>query len=228
MKKPYKIAIMQLSRVGDIMMMLPLTRALKRTYPGCHITMIVREKYKSALDLFDMINDVVTLKTQDVLQPYLENESDVQQTLDKIEGFIGEVKEKQIDWLINLSFSPVSADFTHAVTQNTNTSFSGYSRYPDGYIQFSDTVAEYFFNEVGTSRSNQIHLTEIFAKMTRTQLIEQDFVCPDFDCAFLPEQNSRYYTIHLGASEEFKRAPFIVIQKSMEIIQDLDPEIAFC
>lgn len=228
MQTPYKIAIMQLSRVGDIVMMLPLTRALKRTYPGCHLTMIVREKYKNALDLFDLVDDVVTLRTQDILQPFLESETQLVQTFQKIDGFVEDVRSKKIDWLINLSFSPVSADLTYAIVNQTDTTYTGYSRYVDGYIQFSSTDAQYFFSEVGAQRENQIHLMEIFAKMTRTQLIEEDFQCPYAEASFLPEQNARFYTFHLGASEEFKRAPLELVESAIRAIHHLDPEMAFC
>ena len=228
MQKPYKIGILQLSRLGDIVMMLPLTRALKRTYPGCHITMIVREKYKGALDLFDMVDDVVTLKTQDVLQPFLENESAVNETLNRLDAFISEVKSKNIDWLVNLSFSPASADLTYALLQGTESTFTGYNRFVDGYIRFSGTDAQYFFTEVGSRKENQIHLTEIFAKMTNTQLIEDDFACPAGEGQFLPEKSSRFYTVHLGASEEFKRPPVQRVAALMGLILDFDPEAAFC
>jgi heptosyltransferase-3 len=228
MKTPYKIAIMQLSRVGDIVMMLPLTRALKRTYPGCHLTMIVREKYKGALDLFDLVDDVVTLKTQDILQPFLESENQLEQTLQKLDGFIEEIRTKNIDWLINLSFSPVSADLTYALTTKTETTYTGYSRYVDGYIKFSDADAQYFFSEVGAQRENQIHLMEVFAKMTRTQLTEEDFQCPFAEVSYLPDQTARFYTFHLGASEEFKRAPLELVERALQTIEQFDSEMAFC
>lgn len=54
-----RILIVKMWAIGDILMATPLLRALRRQYPGCHITWFVDKRYAAILDGNPLIDDVI-------------------------------------------------------------------------------------------------------------------------------------------------------------------------
>lgn len=199
-----KIGILQLARYGDIILCWPLIRALKRNYPGAEVTMIVRESYAEALDGLDAVDKVVTLQSRNILEPLWSEFFDVTAATERVETFLDCIEAQNFDWLINLSFSPLSAEICSFFEGKCK--ISGYSRYPDESLRIHGKMAQYFFDQVGVERWNRLHLLQIFSRMLHLELIPEDFSQGALQSSHNGDMKlpQNYFTIHLGGSEGHK------------------------
>ena len=200
-----KIGILQLARYGDVVLCWPLVRALKRQYPGAEITMILRESYAEAVEGLTSLDNIITLQSKSILEPLWTEFFDTEEASQRIEMFLKCIENKNFDWLINLSFSPLSAEICSFFEGKCK--ITGYSRYPDETLRIHGEMAQYFFDQVGVQRWNRLHLLHIFSRMLHLQLISDDFVPPltnsaeAFDSIKLP---TNYMSLHIGGSETHK------------------------
>lgn len=197
-----KILVTQLARLGDIYMTWPALRALRRTYPQAEIHLLTRPRFEGAVEGLTAIDRHWTLSSSTILSPLVQEDADVETSLARLDQFVTDLREENFEWIINLTFSPVSSYLTHAISE-LHTRVSGYSRYNDGTLCLSDEISGYFYAQVGTDKPNRVHLADIFASMLDLQYIEEDWSAPEIQaCAFqLPE---RYIVVHVGASETHK------------------------
>ncbi|KYG67223.1 lipopolysaccharide biosynthesis protein [Bdellovibrio bacteriovorus] len=197
-----KILVTQLARLGDIYMTWPVLRAVRRTYPDAEIHLLTRPRFEGAVEGLKIIDRHWSLSSSTILSPLVQAEADIDTSLARLDHFVSELSEQNFDWIINLTFSPVSSYLTHAIS-GLHTRVSGYSRYNDGTLCLSDEVSGYFYSQVGTNKANRVHLSDIFASMLELEYVESDWAAPEIqECAFaLPE---RYIIIHVGASEAHK------------------------
>jgi ADP-heptose:LPS heptosyltransferase len=218
-----KIGILQLARFGDIVLCWPLVRGLKRRYPGAEITMIVREAFAEALDGLTALDHVVTLNSKHILEPLWTEFFDAQEASQRIESFIDDIDKKKFDWIINLSFSPLSADLCSFFEGKCK--ITGYSRYPDDTLRIHGDVAQYFFDQVGVKRWNRLHLLNIFSRMLGLQLSSEDFYPPSH---FSPESLDAlklpisFISVHIGGSEAHKVLDEIFLVEFLSIFLGRD------
>ncbi len=203
-----KIAILQLARYGDIIMTWPLVRALKRQYPGADITMIVRESYREALTGLEEVDHCLLFKSRNLLEPLFESIVDFDVSTARLDQWMSCLESQNYDWIINLSFSPLSADICSFFEGRSK--ITGYSRYEDGSLRIHGHLSQYFYDQVGADRLSRIHLMEIYARMLHIQLLPEDYRLPD-----VPEFKvlRPYFTVHLGGSETHKVLDLKVLAK---------------
>jgi heptosyltransferase-3 len=192
-----RIFVLQLARFGDVFQTWPTLQALRRVHPGCELHLLVRSRFRSAVEgLADVI--VHDFPTPQILQPIFERE-DTDAALDTLIQALQPLKDLHFDQIINLSFSPMSSYLTDWLTEE-NTSVRGYTRHSDGYLHIPDDTSAYFYAQVGVGRSNRYHLTELFAAVAGVDLCPADFPQATSD----PRQG---IAVHLGASTEEKSYP---------------------
>lgn len=197
-----KILVTQLARLGDIYMTWPVLRALRRTYPQAEIHFLTRPRFEGAVEGLNAIDRHWNLSSSTILSPLVQAEADIDTSLARLDHFVSELSGQNFDWIINLTFSPVSSYLTHAIS-GLQTRVSGYTRYKDGTLCLSDEISGYFYSQVGTEKANRVHLADIFASMLELEYVESDWAAPEIqECSFiLPE---RYIVVHVGASEAHK------------------------
>jgi ADP-heptose:LPS heptosyltransferase len=61
-----EIAIISLTRFGDLIQGTPLLRVLKRTYPEARITLIAEKRFAGVLPLFHGIDKVITFAKNEI------------------------------------------------------------------------------------------------------------------------------------------------------------------
>lgn len=197
-----KILIIQLARLGDIYMSWPMVRSLKRAQPGADIHMLVRQRFEAATTGLSELDKVVVLPNRSILEPLVQERFDLEASCCRLERFLDELEIEQYDAIINLSFSPLSSYLTHHLAR-PGVDVYGYTRHADGYLNFADEVSSYFHAQVGPGRANRSHLTDIFASMIGSTLVEDDYRAPDLQYGKpLPDN---YVVVHIGASESHKR-----------------------
>lgn len=195
-----KILVIQLARLGDIFLMWPALRALRRAQPTAQIEVLTREKFVAALEGLEEINKIHILPTQELVGPLFEDKVDIKTAYDRTGVFIDQLTAEKYDWILNYTFSPVSSYITHAIAA-PETRISGYTRHADGFLSIPDDISAYFYAQVGIYRSNRYHLCEIFATMASADLLAEDFRPPKFASKSF---HNAQVAIHIGASEGHK------------------------
>ena len=197
-----KILILQLARLGDIYMSWPVMRAIRRQYPDAQIDLLTRPRFEGAVEGLTAINRHLSLPSANILEPLVQENADIEASMERLTNFLNPLKAENYDWIINLTFSPFSSYLTHALT-GENTKVNGYTRFSDGYFNPSDEMSAYFYAQVGVDKANRVHLADIFTSMLNLEYIEEDWAAPviaanNFN---LP---ANYMVVHVGASEKHK------------------------
>ena len=65
MTKPGNILIVRTDRIGDVVLSLPMADIIKKQYPGCRVTFLVREYTKPLPENYAGIDEVLVLKEKD-------------------------------------------------------------------------------------------------------------------------------------------------------------------
>ncbi len=201
-----KILIIQTARLGDIYLMWPALRALRRQQPQAEIHVLARETYRGALEGLTVVDRVHVLASKSIIGNLMQASDDESflnsNSYKELSQFLDNLKNEQFDKIINMSFSPVSSEITHFLG-GASAEIIGYTRQSDGYLAIPDAMSAYFYAQVGYDRPNRFHLAEIFASMCGLDLAPADWNCPQLPP--LPEYlPSEYITLHVGGSEAHK------------------------
>ena len=65
MIKPENLLIVRTDRIGDVVLTLPLAEIIKKHFPDCKITFLIRDYTKSLLRDHPFIDDVLIMQQQD-------------------------------------------------------------------------------------------------------------------------------------------------------------------
>ena len=198
-----KILVLQLARLGDIYMSWPALRALRRTYPSAEIHLLTRPRFEGAVEGLEAIDHHHTLRVSTILSPLVQKEPDCETALERLNASIENLKEKQFDWIVNLTFSPVSSYLTHALS-TAQTQVSGYTRYSDGTLCLPDDMSSYFYAQIGSEKPNRVHLADFFAALLKLDYVESDWCAPTLSANEALNLPPRYVVLHVGASEAHK------------------------
>lgn len=199
-----KILVIQLARLGDILQTWPTLRAIRRQNPEAEIHFMVRPKFKEAAIHCEAIDKIIDFDSKKMLAPCFsdqENELVLQESIDQVDALMASV-DSYYDQIINLSYSPVSS-YLNFLLKDHSEDLRGYGRFSDGYLSILDQASAYFYAQVGADRSNQLHLTDIFAATAGLVLEVSDFKPP----ARIPldqPRDSKAIAIHVGASDASK------------------------
>lgn len=201
-----KILIIQTTRLGDIYLMWPAVRALRRSQPLAEIHVLVRETYSGALTGLSEIDQIHEIPSKELFSQLLTTSADDSflnsAVYQNISVFLDRLRSENFDQIVNMSFSPVSSEITHYLT-NEQTQVAGYTRQADGYLSLPDSMSAYFYAQVGFDRPNRFHIAEIFASMMNLDLLPEDWKSPELPQApnYLPAE---YIAVHVGGSEAHK------------------------
>ncbi|MEQ1665046.1 MAG: glycosyltransferase family 9 protein [Bdellovibrionales bacterium] len=201
-----KILCLQLARFGDIYQTWPCLNALKRTQSKDEIHILVRERFVAATQGLDSVSKVITLPNVEILEPLMRDMPNAASAVQKLTLFIELLKKEKYDRIINLSFSP-SSSFIVDLIADANTQISGYTRHADGFLNIPDDPSAYFYAQVGTDRTNRIHLTDLFALIAGVELSTVDFRAPNTRSLLLTQHalsEKSYFVVHVGASTKDK------------------------
>lgn len=197
-----KILIIQLARLGDILMTWPQVRALKRLYPQAEIDMLVRPKFKAATIGLTELANVIDFPVENIFEPLFTEPIRFESSLEVLDSTINNLKSNNYNWIINSTLSPASSYFTYAL-QNKNTKITGYTRTSDGFLSIPDEVSTYIYAQVGVDRDNRVHLSDLFTLMIEAQPDPEDWKTKVSTKS--PIEIENYIVLHVGASREDKK-----------------------
>jgi ADP-heptose:LPS heptosyltransferase len=158
-----EIAIITLTRFGDLIQETPLLRILKRSWPQARITLVAERRFAGILPLVRGYDRVITFAkdeladrivfAEDPLVPYF-----------SMEGFVRELEEVRYDLVINLTFSHMSAFIASLMKSEKSVGLVAGGK---GERLISSLWGLYLFTtQEGNNRLlNRINLVDLFTRL---------------------------------------------------------------
>ena len=149
-----KIIIIQLSRMGDLLMTLPLIRSLKEDYKDSHITVICYEEFSHLLDYFQDVDHTLKISLGQIqrFSEFGENNmiSDKEQWPELYDNY---------DILINLAYDVWPAKLTSKLNSKVK-----YGRITSkkGEVRLLGKWTKYLFSIVQSRQYGIIGMADIF------------------------------------------------------------------
>lgn len=221
-----KILVLQLARLGDIYMTWPVLRGLRRQHPNAEIHFMTRPRFEAAVEGLTAFDKHIALPTRELLEPIVQEDGEVTDALARTTEFTQQLHQEKYDWILNLTFSPLSSFLTHAIS-HPETRVSGYTRFADGSFSAGCDWGHYFYGQVGLDRSSRIHVSDLFGAMAEVQFTESDWSAPEFQdqsAIHLPES---YAVIHVGASDPKKVLPASIFNRALKYLAQKQPHLSF-
>lgn len=157
------IAVVILTRFGDLIQSTPLLRILKRSYPEARITLVAEQRFTAVLPLIKGFDRVIIFDKEkiadkivfadDPLVPYF-----------SMEGFVAELERESYDLVINLTFSRMSAFLVSLMKADKVVGFTAGEK---GERVIGSPWGTYLFStQEGNNRLlNRINLVDIFSRL---------------------------------------------------------------
>jgi ADP-heptose:LPS heptosyltransferase len=157
------IAIISLTRFGDLIQATPLLRTLKRAYPRARITLVVEDRFTAILPLIRGYDRVITLPKDEIAKTIV-FANDPLEPYFRMESFVRELEEVRYDLVINLTFSRMSAFLTSLANAGK---FAGLVSGEKGERLIHSLWGLYLFtNHEGNNRLlNHINLVDLFTRL---------------------------------------------------------------
>jgi ADP-heptose:LPS heptosyltransferase len=157
--KPTTLAIIQLTRFGDLLQTAQAVEELKRNHPGYRVVLIARTQFSKPLDfilknIFDKTYHLDTRKIFDNSEVV-----GVSSALDHLNSFINEIASERIEILINLSFSKSSAYLSSLIkSQHKIGMYFDFNN----KLQINDKWSQFVFSTVMRGPLNPYSLVDLF------------------------------------------------------------------
>lgn len=193
-----KILVLQLARLGDILMTWPVLNGLRRQYPDAQIDILVRSRFASALDGLTAVDNIRLLPTDEILNPLLQENADIGLSTNRLEEFIDSLRDENYAKVINFTYSNLSSWLVSEISNET-TEVLGYSRHADETLKICDDMSAYFYAQVGIEGANRVHVSDIMAATAGIDFIEEDWNGPK-DVVSSISLPSDFIVMHIGAS----------------------------
>ncbi len=193
-----KILVLQLARLGDILMTWPVLNGLRRQYPQAQIDILVRSRFASALDGLNAVDNIRLLPTEAILNPLIQEQADISASTNQLEEFIDSLRDENYTKIINFTYSNLSS-WLVAEIAHESTDIVGYSRHADETLKICDDMSAYFYAQVGIEGANRVHVADIMAASAGVDFVEEDWNGPK-DLASSISLPSEFIVLHIGAS----------------------------
>jgi len=157
------IAIISLTRFGDLIQATPLLRILKRVYPEARITLAVEQRFTAVLPLIKGFDRVISFAKEEIADQIV-FASDPLVPYFSMECFVRELEQVRFDLAINLTFSRMSAFLTSLANAGK---FAGLVSGEKGERLIHSLWGLYLFtNQEGNNRLlNRINLVDLFTRL---------------------------------------------------------------
>lgn len=185
----YKIAFIQLTRIGDVLQTFMAAKQLKIENPSLELTLIARTKFASELEflLNEVFDNIVLFDTKDFF-----NEKNLTSARSHVHNFICDLKEYKFDLVINLSFNKSSSYLTTLISKEHK---MGMYRNLNGEIAISDKWSQFIYSNTMTGPLNPFNLVDIYKGIAGAK---------EVDLTTFQSPRSGIITIHPFASSSKK------------------------
>lgn len=166
MQQKFKMAFIQLTRIGDVIQTFMAARQLKAENPNVELTLIARKKFAYGLDflLSSIFDNIVYFETKDFF-----SKKDLSTATTNVHNFIHDLNKYEFDIVLNLSFNKSSSFLTSLVKSKHK---MGLHRNRQGEVAVNDKWSQFIFSNVMTSTLNPFNLVDIYKHMAGAKEID--------------------------------------------------------
>lgn len=193
--RPTTLAIVQLTRFGDLIQTAQAVEELKRNHPGYRVVLIARSQFAKPLDfiLKENFDKTYYLDTSKLFANAEIN--GLKNTTEILNQFLTELAGESIEVLINLSFSKSSSYLSSLIkSQHKIGSFFDFNN----KMQINDKWSQLLFATVMRGSLNPFALVDLFKNIIGIKSIDQKITAPKMSI------RSNTIVIHPFASQERK------------------------
>ncbi len=190
------IALLQLTRLGDLVQTVQAVQNFRKTHPNYRMVLIARSQFAKPLNflLQKYFDKVYTLDTTAIFQDH--QTAGLSKGLTGINTFISELKNENIDALINLSFSKSSSYLASLIpAQHKIGSFYDLNN----KIQINDKWSQVLYSTVMRGSLNPYSLVDLFKNIIGIAPTE-----PTVSAAQLAMPRANLIVVHPFASNDRK------------------------
>lgn len=158
-KKKPTLAILQLTRFGDLVQTIQALAELKASHPDYRVVLIARSQFAKPLQflLAKHVDQTYHLDTQNIFHDC--QTSGLAQTMGNLNKFLNEINKESIDVLINLSFSKSSSYLASVISaQHKIGSYYDFNN----KIQINDKWSQMLYSTVMRGSLNPYSLVDLF------------------------------------------------------------------
>lgn len=205
---PLKIAIIQLTRIGDIVQTVQAARQFRAENPNTHLTLIARRKFAAGI-LFlieTVFDETCFFDTQDFI-----DKDSLSQTKTHIGDFLKDLNTRDFDVTVNLSFSK-SSSYLNSFIQSKLT--LGMERNQKSEIVINDRWSQFVYSNVMNTTQTPFSLVDIYRNILGCQEVH---TLSESDGG----KREKIITLHPFASHKKKRWG---ISKWIELIYKLNQD----
>ena len=158
MKEPkkLKIAIIQLTRIGDLIQTAQATRQFRAENPNTEITLIARRKFSSGIKFFleTVFDEIIEFDIKDFLQ-----QRELKDATSRTRNFVDMVKSMKFDVSVNLSFNKSSSYLSQLLDCKLKL---GLTRNNRNEVSITDRWSQFVYSNVMNSSNNPFSLVDIY------------------------------------------------------------------
>lgn len=154
--KKIKVAIIQLTRIGDLIQTMQSVRQLKAEKDNIEFTLIARKQFSQGIMflLETVFDDIITFDTKDFFQKKTFKSAKV-----STHNFLEKLNSLNIDLVINLSFSKSSSYLASLISCKHQ---MGLSRSYKNEVVINDKWSQYTYSSVMNTSNNPFSLVDIY------------------------------------------------------------------
>jgi len=159
--KPYKVLIIQLTRMGDIIQTIPLLVRLREDIPNVHMTFVCVDRFAEIIKDIPVVNRYIKISPQDAVKLKTQDMEQIVKILSH--PFLKE----SYDLVINLTHDLSSAIITHKIKADEKTGAIAESS--SSYLSIKDIWGRYLFASVSNREENSFNLVDIHIGMGKVR-----------------------------------------------------------
>lgn len=167
-----KIAIVQLTRIGDVIQTFQAAKQLKLDHPGTSLTLIARRDMAHGLDflLSEVFDNIFYLDIRDFIS---HKDSKLKDCLGSISEYIEKINGLELDLLVNLSFNKSSSYLATLINAKNK---MGIRRNEVNQLAIHDKWSQYVYSSIMNSTLNPFNLVDIFKYTLGAKTYEPSYV----------------------------------------------------
>lgn len=166
MQQKYKMAFIQLTRIGDVIQTFTAARQLKNENPNVELTLIARKKFAYGLDflLRDTFDNIVYFDTQEFFETKNLNSARAE-----VHNFIHDLNKYEFDIVMNLSFNKSSSFLASLINAKHK---MGLYRNKHSELAVNDKWSQFIYSNVMASTLNPFNLVDIYKHISGAKEID--------------------------------------------------------
>lgn len=166
MKSNLQVAIIQLTRTGDLLQAYQVVKQAKKEYPDATFTLIARDKFVKGIRF---LTDEVFDKTFTIDTKSFFTKPSFATAQSNLQHLITEINHVKYDMVVNLSFNKSSSYLSTLINAKVRL---GIYRNLDGEVAIDDKWGQYVYATVMSGTQNPFNLVEIYRNMLGVKRFE--------------------------------------------------------